>query len=131
MGLQTQFTERFDEAMRKIQGHMTERMLEASQEVRNKAVEKLSGPRTGRVYKVPGTNRTYIASAPGEPPAVQVGDLRKSVKSGVEKDGRDVIGFVGSDLPKAPMLEYGTRKMAARPWLWLKKMRLTLSCSML
>ena len=92
-------------------------MLEAVYAVRNVTLETLSGSRSGRVYRVPGTKKTYRASAPGEAPAQQLGDLRKSVTGGLEKEGRNIIGYVGTGLPKGPMLEYGTSAMAARPWL--------------
>ena len=117
MSIEIVFEERIDEAIKKIADHAEGRMLEAVNEVRNATLETLSGSRSGRIYKVPGTGVEYTASAPGEPPAVQLGDLRKSVKGGIEKEGKDVIGFVGSELPKASMLEMGTSKMLPRPWL--------------
>lgn len=117
MGIEIQFEEHIGKVMKKIGSKAEERMLEAVQEVRNTAIETLSGSRTGRVYRVPGTNKLYTASSPGEPPAVQLGDLRKSVKGGVEKEGRDVVGFVGTELSKGAFLEHGTSRMAARPWL--------------
>ena len=117
MSIEIVFEERIDEAIKKIADHAEERMLRAVNEVRNATIETLSGSRSGRVYRVPGTRQTYIASSPGQAPAVQLGDLRKSVKGGIEKEGKDVIGFVGSELPKASMLEMGTSKMLPRPWL--------------
>lgn len=92
-------------------------MAEAVMEVRNTTLETLSGSRTGRQYKVPGTQRTYTASAPGEPPAQATAGLRQSVETKVEGKGMDVIGTVGTDKPHGKMLELGTRNMAARPWL--------------
>lgn len=42
--------------------------------------EKLSGSRSGRVYRVPLTqSAVHVASAPGEPPAVLFGHLRNSI----------------------------------------------------
>jgi len=117
MGIEIVFENKIREVMKKTTDKADERMLEAVQSVRNTTLETLSGSRTGRIYKVPGTQREYTASAPGEPPAVQFGDLRKSVKGGIEKEGKNVVGFVGSELPKGPMLEFGTRNMAPRPWL--------------
>ena len=117
MPIEIVFEERIDEAIKKIADHAEERMLEAVDEVRNATLETLSGSRSGRIYKVPGTGVYYTASAPGEPPAGQLGDLRKSVKGGIEKEGKTVIGFVGSELLKASMLEMGTSKMLPRPWL--------------
>lgn len=67
----------------------------------------LSQPGTGRMY---GTHR---ASAPGEPPAVETGHLRQSVQ--YTHEGGD--HRVGTDAPYAPPLEYGTSKMAPRPFM--------------
>lgn len=67
----------------------------------------------------PGTGATYgnhTASAPGEPPAVDVGRLRASVDW---QPGEDALGpyvEVGTNVDYGPMLEFGTSKMAARPW---------------
>ena len=93
------------------------RMLEAANEVRNTVLETLSGSRSGRTYYVPGTRRTYTASAPGQAPAQATGELRGSVKASVETEGRTVIGKVRSESKHALPLELGTKNMAARPWL--------------
>ena len=110
------FTRNLDQVVKKIDDMAAQRMAETCLHVQNKTKEKLSGNRTGRTYRVPGTNRTYTASAPGEPPAQMHGQLRNSIQFRV-KGGRTVSGEVGSGLKKAPMLEFGTRKMAARPFL--------------
>lgn len=66
----------------------------------------LTGPRTGRWYRVPGTNRMYQASAPGEAPATRTGALRQSYRVGrVEGTGVDAHVKVGSSMPYAPVLE--------------------------
>ena len=65
--------------------------------------EKLSQPGTGRVYKSrgitsrlagPGTTKRskqlHQASAPGEPPAPDIGELRRSIGSDVLGDVREV-----------------------------------------
>jgi len=59
-------------------------------------------------------------SMAGSPPAVDTGMLRKSITHDVEQDGSRVVGRVGSTIGNPPYgayLEYGTSKMAARPWL--------------
>jgi len=117
MPVQLVVEEHFDEAIAKIDGTIKDRMLEAVDEVRNTTLDTLSGQRSGRIYKVPGTKRYYTASAPGEPPAVQLGDLHRSIKKEVEQEGETIVGFVGTELPKGPMLEFGTRHIAPRPWL--------------
>ncbi len=116
------------EVMKMMKDVAMERMHEAVNLVRNTTVEKLSGERSGRQYKVPGTNKVYTASAPGEPPAVRLGELRQHVGAEVEWNiaSQQPVGKVGVPKIKTPdgkeedygkMLEIGTKKMAARPWL--------------
>jgi phage gpG-like protein len=125
-----------------------ERMVKAVNAVRNTTLETLSGNRSGEIYQVNAgkvskaraeavrsgahyqikpssvtingtTRRTYTASDPGEAPAVLTGRLRQSIKGTVDIEGKTIVGRVGTDVPYGPMLEYGTRNMAARPWLRL------------
>lgn len=69
-------------------------------------------PKHGRFYSRRG--RVHQASAPGEPPAVDTGALYESLR--VEKAG-DADYLVGTGDEKAVWLEFGTRRMAARPFL--------------
>jgi hypothetical protein len=123
------------------------RTYAAANVVKHDWLKMLSGPRSGRVYKIPGGKGrrrhyvrakrpkgwskamatqmgaafalvsgpgTYIASAPGEPPAVALGDHRRSIKA-VSRRGDDGNweGIVGSDMEKAPWLEFGTGRAGA------------------
>lgn len=106
-----------DKVMKAIDDAASKKMSQAVMEVRNTTLETLSGSRSGRTYKVPGTQRTYTASAPGEPPAQATASLRQSIKTVVRGEGKKVIGEVGTDKEHGPMLEFGTRNMAPRPWL--------------
>jgi hypothetical protein len=66
-----------------------------------------------RILSKRGTGRTYgshTASAPGEPPAVRYGDLRRSI--GREKVGGTIR--VGSGLKRAAALEFGHRYSSGR-----------------
>ena len=56
-------------------------------------------------------------SAPGEPPARVSGELMDSVAYGVTGTGRGPSLAVGAGAPYALALEYGTRRMAPRPFL--------------
>ena len=89
------------------------RLVAAGQEWHKAVVKKLRGNRTGRLYKVPGTERTYRASKPGEAPASRLGDLRTSYKFVVKRSE----ALIGTPLRYALALEHGTRKMAPRPHL--------------
>ena len=93
-------------------------MLKAAMRVHKEVTYVLSGNRSGKLYKVPGTKAKYYkASRPGEPPASRLGHLRTSYKYLVKGKGMDAIGYVGSPLEYSHYLEYGTYKMAPRPHL--------------
>ena len=116
LGIKIEFKRNLNKAIDALDNIAGQRMTEACIHVQNKTKEKLSGKRTGRVYRVPGTNRTYTASAPGEPPAVATGQLRSSIKYRIVGDMK-VTGEVGSELKKAVELEFGTKRIKPRPFL--------------
>lgn len=91
-------------------------IFEAGTIVSNRIKLKLTGSRSGRRYRVPGTTTaTYQASAPGESPAVMTGALRNAVSvSDVRRDASSVSVDVGvgaaagaAPIPYARRLEYG------------------------
>jgi HK97 gp10 family phage protein len=92
-------------------------MLKSAIDLRNAVLVKLSGARTGKMYRVPATARMYRASAAGEPPASRLGHLRASYKYLVTGKGVNSEGVVGSDLDYSHYLEYGTAKIKPRPHL--------------
>lgn len=98
--------------------------------------KELSKPGTGRARKtkgrkgtrragVTGTGRARFrtasgsnrASAPGEPPAVDLGRLRASITHIIEKEFLTFVAQVGTNVEYAPDLEFGTKNMAARPFM--------------
>lgn len=54
-------------------------------------------------------------SQPGQPPHQVTGELLQSVSHEFEDQG--LTGIVGTNDPVGRWLEFGTSKMAARPWL--------------
>jgi len=116
-GCEVKLTFHTDEVVKAIDDAQSKLMSEAVNEVRTQTLETLSGTRSGRTYKVPGTGRTYTASAPGEPPAQATAELRQSVDTKIEAEGNTLAGYVGTDKIQGKMTEFGTRNMAARPWL--------------
>lgn len=72
------------------------------------------GPASGRTYKR-GTV-THKASAPGQFPMSDTGRLASNVEFEVATKGRQVA-VVGTNIVYGAYLEFGTSKMAARPWL--------------
>ena len=115
MGIEIKITSNIKEITRDLEHAQYKKMQRAVNTVRNTTLETLSGSRSGRTYRVPGTSRTYVASAPGEPPAQATSRLRQSIKTKVEYKGK--AGYVGTDLEYGKMLEYGTRNIETRPWL--------------
>lgn len=81
--------------------------------VENELKKEYSKPGSGRTYTRRGVS--HQASAPGEPPAPDTGQLRARIHHVV---GRDAVGEfveVGVNDPRAAMLEFGTRHIAPRP----------------
>lgn len=74
------------------------------------------GPATGRVYEKYNPRRTHQASAPGEYPMTDTGRLASSVVAFPPTEG-NVTGTVGTNIEYGRHLEFGTSRMAARPWL--------------
>lgn len=86
-----------------------------AQRTRNVSIRGiLKGPKTGRTY-LRGKNRNiaHRASAPGEYPATDTGYLASHIFA------QSGSGFseVGTTARYGPWLEFGTARMAARPWL--------------
>lgn len=83
------------------------------EEVRTEAVTLMqNSPRGGRVYRRGGVS--HKASAPGEPPAPDTGFLMRSI--GTSVDPETLVGTVSFTARYARALEYGTARMAARPF---------------
>jgi len=82
------------------------------------------GPKTGRIY-MKGKNRNirHQASAPGEPPATDTGKLVSSIVGDAKVVDKQVQGFLEARTAYAGYLEFGTRKMAARPFMTPAVMR--------
>ena len=100
-----------------IEDVTAKRLWLAANHVKSVIQETLSGNRTGKIAKVPGTNKTYVQSAPGEPPAVMVGDLRRSISVIVQQEGKWLVAKIGTAQLKAMRLEYGGYGMAPRPYM--------------
>lgn len=80
------------------------------------------GPASGVTYEKYKPRRTHTASAPGQPPMSDTGRLANNIY--FERLG-DLTAAVGSTLAYAYYLEYGTSRMAARPFFRpaIEKMR--------
>lgn len=108
--------------MASLRGTSLQNLSEASIFLKDAVQETLTGNRSGRVYRVPATKQKYTASAPGEPPAVRLGDLKRAISHKVNKAKLTAIvgpRLIGQDPKKQyPVwLEFGTKKMSPRPYM--------------
>lgn len=107
-----ELTEYLREAPQKVRMAVDDELSDISAEMEGAIVLKIThGAKSGRVYKRGQVK--HQASAPGEAPASDTGNLMKSIYS---EKVRDLTYVVGSRIVYALHLEYGTRKMAARPF---------------
>lgn len=67
---------------------------------------------TGRVYG------KHQASAPGEPPAPDIGNLRANTNAdqNLLEEGRDIVGRIVANAEYAEALSKGSERMAPRPF---------------
>jgi phage gpG-like protein len=72
------------------------------------------GPKTGARYRRGGV--VHQASAPGQYPASDTGRLASNVRFELPTPS-NMTGRVGTNIAYGPYLEFGTSRMAARPWL--------------
>lgn len=99
-----------ENAIRKIATKMKPFMVAIATEYANEVkIQMRNSPATGRVYTRRGV--THRASAPGEPPAPDTGNLLRSVQWNVHQFGNSWMADVGSKLPYALFLEYGAVKV--------------------
>jgi hypothetical protein len=103
-----------------LRNQARERIERGSKVLHDHLVLSLSnaGGRSGRQYKVPGTNRTYTASAPGEYPALATGKLHEAIREGgfkITHHGFYFRATMGGNVPEyARYLEAGLRPWFAR-----------------
>ena len=75
-------------------------------------IASMTGQKSGRIYKIPGTDRTYQASAPGQAPAVRTGFLRTSITIGKVNDYEYIISIAA---PYGKILEFQMNRPFAIP----------------
>jgi len=82
--------------------------------VRTTAINSItSGEKSGNVYTRRGV--THRASAPGEPPAADLGNLHNSIT--IRENIAKIEAVVNASAKYARALEYGTQKMEPRPFM--------------
>ena len=97
-----------------ISQEMDKLVLRVAHQIRNHAIESIQrGQKTGREYKIRSV--THTASAPGEAPANMTGNLVRSIR--VEHFPGSGTARVAVAASYARELEFGTKKIAPRPFL--------------
>ena len=86
-----------------------------AQLIRGEAIKSIqTGAKSGIVYEKYNPRRTHRASAPGQPPASDTGNLVSKIT--IRQDGKDKTN-VESNADYSAFLEYGTSKMEPRPFM--------------
>lgn len=105
-----------EKASRKYRAKLVELVGRAGNLVRNTAVESIAqGAKSGVVYELYKPRRTHKSSAAGEPPATDTGYLVNHIFLNIDMEG--LGASVESTAEYSAFLEFGTSKMAARPFL--------------
>ena len=87
-----------------------------AQLIRGEAIKSIqTGPKSGRIYDKYNPRRTHRASAPGQAPASDTGNLVRNIV--VKQENPDLVK-VESNAIYSSFLEFGTSKMLARPFLF-------------
>lgn len=112
-------SEAMQAALRKASAEVREAAAKAvvgtAIELRGDVVKSINrGPASGVTYQKINPKRTHRASAPGQPPMTDTGRLANSIT--FDRAG-PLTATVGSNVIYALYLEYGTRRMAARPFM--------------
>jgi phage gpG-like protein len=90
-------------------------ILQATLKVHEIAVKSLQDNTSGTPQKRCKPTRDVVASLPGTPPNTDTGRAVQSM--GFEFENEGLAGVVGTNLKYLAWFEFGTQKVAARPWL--------------
>ena len=111
-------SEQLQRELRRLSGDLREEagkaVLATAVEMRADIVKSIQrGPASGVTYEKYKPRRTHTASAPGQPPMSDTGYLANRIT--FDRLG-DLTAVVGTKVEYAVHLEYGTERMAARPF---------------
>ena len=92
-------------------------VVKATHDLQGRMQERIQEPHaTGRIYPRPG-GKFHQASAPGESPATDLGHLVNSIVADTQHARTQLLGEVTVGAEYGSHLEFGTVKMAPRPFL--------------
>ena len=117
-----QFSEYLSQVAPLIEDNMSKSIKLCCDKVRSDIQESMAKTERdmSKTYFTNNKTKAHHPSLPGNPPAPDTGNLRNSIRYEVHNEGKKVYGIVGStqkDPDYAVYTEYGTTKMAPRPWL--------------
>lgn len=101
------------ELMQKLDAAIGRFVRKGAAYIEGELKSSMAQAKTGRSYKR-GKDKVHIASAPGESPAVDSGNLTGSIQQVFPST---LEAKIGTNVEYAVLLESGTTRMAARP-LW-------------
>jgi phage gpG-like protein len=106
-------TKRLNQILRDMPGNADTAVHKIAFEIEGKAKVSMAGEKSGRIYEVsPGV--AHQASAPGEAPAIDTGNLVNSIQT--EMIGK-ATAMVFTNTEYAYDLEFGAAHLAPRPFL--------------
>ena len=107
---------KFDSLKKDLEQPFREVILGSAQLIRGEAIKDIqTGAKSGRIYEKYNPRRTHRASAPGQSPASDTGNLVRNIR--VRNVNKDFVK-VESNAPYSSFLEFGTSKMLPRPFLF-------------
>lgn len=117
-----QFSEYLSQVAPLIEDNMSESIKLCCDKVRSDIQESMAKTERdmSKTYFTNNKTKAHHPSLPGNPPARDSGNLSNSIRYEVHSEGSEIYGVVGStqkDPDYAVFTEYGTNKMAPRPWL--------------
>lgn len=117
-----QFSKYLSQVAPQIEDNMNKSIKLCCEKVRSDIQESMAKTERdmSKTYFTNNKTKAHHPSLPGNPPAPDTGNLRNSIRYEVHDEGSEIYGVVGStqnDPDYAVFTEYGTNKMAPRPWL--------------
>jgi HK97 gp10 family phage protein len=101
----------------RINDLMRTAVLVAANQVANDARRAVAGgPKGGKAYKKYNPKRDHVASAPGEAPATDLGQLLASIRA-FAPGNKHLHAFVIAEAFYAKWLEFGTGNILPRPFM--------------
>jgi HK97 gp10 family phage protein len=102
------------EARRRLREAAMQGVVKATEGLRNEVIDLITlTPKTGKWYRIRGT--WHRASAPGQAPASDTGKLVGSIRT--KYYIRKLQGLVNCSVKYGGWLEFGTVRMAERPFM--------------